>query len=236
MLAHACMTVLASKALVSRSTGLTAVTAPWMSGIAFLASQPCHTCRPLSGSVSLQVADMRTQSQLYGVFSHISGRNPSWHRTQSLGSREHSRGSQDLLGWAAGSTARWYSTTSQPLQPPRTALGRHTIYRGPWLLPFRLLVRMKVVQLSWIAALALPVWTVVSEVDTSGQQLVCRTVLCLEVTPDFSPGLCLYSTACCRWSLAWRLWNCFHVLVFLFQTVHWRAVAHLQKRSSSQHA
>ena len=173
MLAHACMTMLTKQALVGRPAGLT-VTAPWMSGTAILASQLCFTCRPVSGHVSIQTADTCTAPQLYGPLCHSFSREP-WQSTQWLGSREHSRGSQNVSGWAAGSTARWCSTTSQPLQPPRTALGRHTIYRGPWLLPFRLLVRMKVIQLSWIAALGLPVWTAMTEVDTLGQQLVCRT-------------------------------------------------------------
>ena len=66
---------------------------------------------------------------------------------------------------------RLYSTQAKPLQPPRAALSRYIIYRGPWLLPFRMLVRMKVIQLSWIAALALPVWTIVSEVSCAPKAL-----------------------------------------------------------------
>ena len=59
---------------------------------------------------------------------------------------------------AAWHTAGQRSFVSQAQQTPSAKqLDKHIIYRGPWLLPFRMLVRMKIIQLSWIAVLALPI-------------------------------------------------------------------------------
>lgn len=137
------------------------------------AASPDQLCRPSSAQASCRIPGRREG----GAASHLLG-STFWSKqyiqhslvSQSLpqgiqqslyGARAHS-----LLSLTPCPAARCFSTATQPVQPPRTALSRHIIYRGPWLLPFRMLVRMKVIQLSWIAALALPVWTVVTEVQS----------------------------------------------------------------------
>lgn len=57
-----------------------------------------------------------------------------------------------------------WSYSGPASQPGASLLDRHVIYRGPWLLTFRLLIRLKIAQLGCVVALALPVHTLLSEV------------------------------------------------------------------------
>ena len=100
-----------------------------------------------------------------------SGRQPAGLSWAADGARSlHARATEvwGRAGPPAHSSARpclWDSPRSFASQvPPARPAKRHVLYRGPWLLPVRLLVRMKLIQLSWVAVLALPVHSLITEV------------------------------------------------------------------------
>lgn len=68
------------------------------------------------------------------------------------------------------------STAQQALDSPAAAPAKHVLYRGRYMVPFRLLVRFKVFQLVGVAALAVPINTFL--VQASWLLLSCAAQCC----------------------------------------------------------
>lgn len=65
------------------------------------------------------------------------------------------------------------------LQPSKRAdhIDRTILYRGPWLLVFRLLVRFKIAQLGCVGALAIPFHSLITQGSVDGNQLAVTGAL-----------------------------------------------------------
>lgn len=85
-------------------------------------------------------------------------------------------------GWAASGNLRHFSTQRPAPLPPsapsgQSAWDRHVLYRGRGIRIFRVLVRLKIFQLTGIAALAVPITTFLSTGDVGPMQAVIATAL-----------------------------------------------------------
>ena len=69
-----------------------------------------------------------------------------------------------MLLTAAGLLRRLASSHTPAGQRASSGIRKHVLYQGRWMVPFRVLVRLKIFQLSGIAACAIPLGTFLSEV------------------------------------------------------------------------